>query len=427
MSTRGGSSVEQVRSSIGTLFQRRSSSSRRESTYSRRERIPDKPKNFTFSVWSILKNCVGKDLSQIALPVNFSEPLSTLQRLTEDFEYSALLDKAALTSCPYEQLAYLASFIISGYASSVRTTKPFNPLLGETYEFDRREDLGWRVISEKVSHRPPHVAQYCEGSKWTMWQEYNTESKFTGKDLMIEPQGEANITFKGGNSYTWNKVSTVVHNFLFGSLWIEQQGEIKVIGKHNTEGITCTIKFIPYSWRSRDDLRKFEGKVLDANGVTKWKLGGTWDKQVEITRAFTEGNAKDLPESQVVWKCFSPPAGSENFYGFSTFACQLNEPETGIAPTDSRLRPDQRLMENGLWNEANQEKIRLEEKQRQVMRMRVLNEQMAENEGHSVQPYRPIWFNVIRKENGRVEHIYKGNYWKCKEKQNWSVCPDIFS
>lgn len=38
--------------------------------------------------------------------------------------------------------------------------------------------------------------------------------------------------------------------------------------------------------------------------------------------------------------------------------------EEGVAPTDSRFRSDQRLMEFGLWNEANIEKLRLEEMQR---------------------------------------------------------------
>lgn len=52
------------------------------------------------------------------------------------------------------------------------------------------------------------------------------------------------------------------------------------------------------------------------------------------------------------------------------FACQLNEPEPGVAPTDSRLRPDQRLMEDGLWDEANVQKIRLEEKQRAARRQK---------------------------------------------------------
>ena len=33
-------------------------------------------------------------------------------------------------------------------------------------------------------------------------------------------------------------------------------------------------------------------------------------------------------------------------YNFSQFSVQLNEPEPDVAPTDTRLRPDQRLMED---------------------------------------------------------------------------------
>lgn len=51
-------------------------------------------------------------------------------------------------------------------------------------------------------------------------------------------------------------------------------------------------------------------------------------------------------------------------------ALELNEPEANVAPTDSRLRPDQRLMEEGRWDESNAEKVRLEEKQRTVRRER---------------------------------------------------------
>lgn len=55
---------------------------------------------------------------------------------------------------------------------------------------------------------------------------------------------------------------------------------------------------------------------------------------------------------------------AENMHYFSSLALTLNEPEEGVAPTDSRLRPDQRLMEAGLWDEANVQKQRLEECQR---------------------------------------------------------------
>ncbi len=48
----------------------------------------------------------------------------------------------------------------------------------------------------------------------------------------------------------------------------------------------------------------------------------------------------------------------------------MNEPEEGVAPTDSRFRPDQRLMEEGLWDEANKVKVLIEEKQRAARRRR---------------------------------------------------------
>lgn len=44
-------------------------------------------------------------------------------------------------------------------------------------------------------------------------------------------------------------------------------------------------------------------------------------------------------------------------YGFSEFTASLNEPEEGVAPTDSRLRPDQRIMEQQQFDKANEEKV----------------------------------------------------------------------
>ena len=48
----------------------------------RRTRIPERP-NHSLNLWSILKNSIGRDLSKIPMPVNFNEPLSMLQRITE--------------------------------------------------------------------------------------------------------------------------------------------------------------------------------------------------------------------------------------------------------------------------------------------------------------------------------------------------------
>lgn len=70
-------------------------------------------------------------------------------------------------------------------------------------------------------------------------------------------------------------------------------------------------------------------------------------------------------------------------YYFSELALTLNAPESGTAPTDSRLRPDQRLMENGRWDEANAEKQRLEEKQRISRKRREAEAVKATEDGRS--------------------------------------------
>ncbi|KAK9874161.1 hypothetical protein WA026_002516 [Henosepilachna vigintioctopunctata] len=413
----------------GTMISFKSSASTRK----RRTRIPDKP-NYPLNLWGIMKNCIGKDLSKIPMPVNFNEPISMLQRVTEDLEYSNILDTAANCSDPCEQLAYLAAFTISAYSTTaIRAAKPFNPLLGETYELDRTEDLGFRVISEQVAHHPPMVAQYSEGKSWRCWQEFTLTSKFRGKYLQIIPLGSSTCEFNDSkNRYTWRKVTTTVHNIIVGKLWVDQHGEMEIIGKGNAKGLKCHLKYIPYSYFGRDSQRRVKGVVMDASDNVKWVIDGTWDDQVQISPVIGDMGTTSNPIYKTgspiqAWKRVPLAPEAENYYNMSTFACQLNEMEEGVAPTDSRLRPDQRSMELGNWDEANTEKLRLEEKQRAVRRKKESEAEKAAIEGRPYEPYKPLWFEKKEDpETGTVSHIYKGNYWECKEKQDWSMCPDIF-
>lgn len=70
-------------------------SSDRKPQIRRRTRLPDPTeKEKGISLWSIIKDSVGKDLTRVCLPVYFNEPLSSLQKCFEDLEYSYLLDQA---------------------------------------------------------------------------------------------------------------------------------------------------------------------------------------------------------------------------------------------------------------------------------------------------------------------------------------------
>ncbi|GAV03941.1 hypothetical protein RvY_14300-2 [Ramazzottius varieornatus] len=402
----------------------------------RRTAIPFRP-TASLSLWSIMKNCIGRDLSKIPMPVNFSEPLSMIQRLTEDFEYSDILDRAAAVDDHFEQMAYVASFTVSSYATTaVRTNKPFNPMLGETFEFDRREDFGWRAIGEQVSHHPPMVAQHVESKDWVCWQEFTASTKFRGKYLQVIPLGITHLVFrKTDNHYTWRKVTTTVNNIIVGKLWIDQSGDMEI--KNHKTGDVCMLKYSSYSYFSRDTPRKVTGAVTDSAGNVKYVLNGTWDDSIAVAKVLGDNSSKkevietDAPTT--LWKRNQLPPNSDKMYNFGKFALELNEPEEGVAPTDSRNRPDQRLMEQGNWDEANKYKQKLEDKQRAARKHR---EATAENPNTppdevaaSIRKHytEPVWFER-RKDplTGSPIWITNGKYWDCKAKQDWSMCPDIF-
>jgi oxysterol-binding protein-related protein 3/6/7 len=140
-----------------------------------------------------------QDLSQIALPVGFNEPISILQRLAEDLEYINLVEQAVSTDDPVERFCLVAAFAVSGYAcTQLRATrKPFNPMLGETFE-----DSRFNFIAEKVCHVPPVMACHASGEGWTYDSVTQAKQKFWGRSLEIIPMGTTILTI-GEDVYTW--------------------------------------------------------------------------------------------------------------------------------------------------------------------------------------------------------------------------------
>ncbi|XP_035954358.1 oxysterol-binding protein 2 isoform X3 [Halichoerus grypus] len=396
----------------------------------RRVRIPDKP-NYSLNLWSIMKNCIGRELSKIPMP-----------RLTEDLEYHHLLDKAVHCTSSAEQMCLVAAFSVSSYSTTVhRIAKPFNPMLGETFELDRLDDMGLRSLCEQVSHHPPSAAHYVFSKHgWSLWQEITISSKFRGKYLSIMPLGAIHLEFQAsGNHYVWRKSTSTVHNIIVGKLWIDQTGDIEIVN-HKTQD-RCQLKFLPYSYFSKEVARKVTGVVSDSHGKAHYVLSGSWDEQMECAKIVqsspsspgSDGKQKTVYQTlpaKLLWKKYPLPENAENMYYFSELALTLNEHEEGVAPTDSRLRPDQRLMEKGHWDEANTEKQRLEEKQRVSRRRRLeacsrgCGTEEAEKEADV---YMPLWFEKrLDPLTGETACMYKGGYWEAKERQDWHMCPNIF-
>lgn len=367
------------------------------------------------SLWSILKNAIGKDLSRIPIPVNYSEPVSMLQRLCEEMEYSELLDLAYASEDPLLRIQYVAAFAASAYASTEgRITKPFNPLMGETFEYVSAEK-GFRYVSEQVSHHPPISACHCESARYVMWAEVNVSSKFWGKSMELTPEGLTHLILKGADGrpdehYSWKKVKTVVNNIVVGKLWIDHHG-LMIINSHQS-GVTCELDFKATGWRTVEPKR-VEGRVLDAQGNVTHTIDGFWNSR--LTSHDQDGNSIEL------WRRRPLPPSAPKMYTFTAFTMTLNQlPPTltpHLCPTDSRFRPDQRAMEEGDFTGANELKVMLEEKQRSARKL-------AEVQGGC---FKPRWFGPGADGDTGAKHWeFRGEYWSARESGNWEAVPSIF-
>ncbi|XP_062313768.1 oxysterol-binding protein-related protein 6 isoform X1 [Osmerus eperlanus] len=358
------------------------------------------PDTSNINLWNILRNNIGKDLSKVSMPVELNEPLNTLQHMCEELEYSELLDKAAETDDPFERMVIVAAFAVSGYSSTYYRagSKPFNPLLGETYECIR-EDKGLCLFSEQVSHHPPISACHCESKNFTFWQDVRWKNKFWGKSMEILPIGTVNVMLPSfGDHYEWNKVTTCVHNILSGRRWIEHYGEITI---RNTRGSACICKltFVKGNYWS-SNVNEVQGFVMDQEGKVVHRLFGKWH----------EGLYCGVPPSaKCVWRPGSMPTDYELYYGFTRFAIELNElcPEMkDVLPlTDARFRPDQRHLEEGNVELAASEKQRIEDLQR--TRRKYLEEGEIKHQ--------PRFFKKVVDANQRERWVSNNTYWELRK------------
>ncbi|XP_063155265.1 oxysterol-binding protein-related protein 1 isoform X2 [Candoia aspera] len=404
-----------------------------------------------FSIWSILRKCIGMELSKITMPVIFNEPLSFLQRLTEYMEHTYLIHKASLLADPVERMKCVAAFAVSAVASQwERTGKPFNPLLGETYELVR-EDLGFRLISEQVSHHPPISAFYAEGlnNDFVFHGSIYPKLKFWGKSVEAEPKGIITLKLLEHNeAYTWTNPTCCVHNIIVGKLWIEQYGNMEIT--NHKSGEKCLLNFKPCGLFGKE-LHKVEGYIQDKSKKKLCALYGKWTEclySVDLTtfEAYKKNDKKNteekknnkqmgnsdepdemplpdcesvcvIPGSVLLWRIAPRPSNSAQMYNFTTFAMTLNEldqeMERVIPKTDCRLRPDVRAMENGEIDVASEEKKRLEEKQRAARK----------NRSKSEEDWKTRWFHQgPNPHTGGHDWIYSGNYW---DRNDFSL-PDIY-
>lgn len=389
----------------------------------KRRNVVNAPTGTPPSLVSFMRKNVGKDLSTISMPVTANEPISALQRFAEVVEYSTLLDDAAnKPRSSIERLIYVTTFAVS-YLSSIRVKerairKPFNPMLGETFELVR-EDRGLRFLAEKVSHRPVRVAYQAESEHWTLTQSPLPTQKFWGKSAELITEGRTRVVLHStGDRFSWAPGSSFLRNIIAGEKYVEPVGNMTIVNEASGEKAVITFKTKGmFSGRSEDVVVQTYDVYGDEQPLG---LVGKWTSSLTVTE-----NGSSRTNEPPIWSVAELAPDAAKRYGFTTFAASLNEItpiEKGkLPPTDSRLRPDQRAAEDGDFDEAEVLKGKLEEGQRK--RRKILE---AEDSS-----WTPNWFEKVEGGDGSGEEVWvakagQDSYWEKRNNSEWEAVEKIF-
>jgi len=317
----------------------------------------------------------------------------------------------------------MCSFLrIVGFAfSKDRTSKFFNPVLGETFEYVDN-DLGFRFFGEQVSHHPAISALYTEGNGWELYENTNAKSKFdlVGNCLEFATIGRTHIKFHNffNEQISYTKPSAIVRNIVFGNLFIDVEGKSEIINHSNGDSIELT--FFPKGKPTSKDQGVIEGSLRDIDGIEKMKITGNIYSHFEIS--YTDEYGKEIVE--IIWKINPLPENfkeQENRYFITDFGINLNNNDLNLLKSlprsDSRLRPDQRELENQNIEFAGEEKNRIEEKQQRARKELETKKKV----------YQPMYFSETYDDlTGELNYQYCRDYWDDKKKNNFDHFPDIY-
>ena len=139
----------------------------------------------------------GKSIMNTSLPIQLFSTESNLERFSKSFSFApTFLEKAAQCKSPVQRLIDVFCFGWGTSASYIMMEKPFNPILGETYQgmID-----GCPVYAEQTSHHPPIASLFMKGRGYTVYGSLESKVEFGLNYATGINAGEIHVCFDENN------------------------------------------------------------------------------------------------------------------------------------------------------------------------------------------------------------------------------------
>ena len=296
-------------------------------------------KRFKGLMAKMMKSAVSNFFSRkpVSLPVSIFEPKSMLQRITDYFSFAPefLLKSSKEDNC-LERLKLIITYSISGLYTASKQLKPFNPLLGETFEGVFADNS--RVYCEQISHYPTVARFYLKDvdNNYTFHGFYDiaTVNKHLGKKITVIQGGPNIVEIKKYNSkivYNLPKInmlncdSEVNRSTYWKSVmvFVDTQNGLKAVlkfGKNHSnvntfEGYIVSFSFPKnYVFNIKEEVVKAKKFFKEKNQVFLSRINGNWLDHIKF-------------DEKVYW----------NIDDYSPITIK---PVEDVIPSDSRFRED---------------------------------------------------------------------------------------
>lgn len=157
----------------------------------------------------------GKSIVGLSLPVRIFEPRTQMERIVDLFHFLPYFGKlAAKESKIIDKIKWIGVMLIASLPHTTSQRKPFNPILGETYQGVLDPDT--QVYAEHISHHPPISRYYITNPYFKVYGSLTYNAQISPNTLLAYNEGWTTIEFNDGVKLKFSFPSAKISGVLYG-------------------------------------------------------------------------------------------------------------------------------------------------------------------------------------------------------------------
>lgn len=318
----------------------------------------------------------GKSIVGLSLPVRIFEPRTQMERIADLFHFVPhFCRKAAESENPIVRLQNVLAMLISPLMHTTSQRKPFNPLLGETYQ--GRLDKDTEIFMEHLSHHPPISRYLITNPLFRVYGSLTYNAQISPTKLIAYNEGWSTVEFNDKRQIKFSHPAAHLSGLLVGQRSVrpchtatafdeqtQQKGVILVGEKQKGSFLGGLFKGKKYDILHGEIYRynpEEHAKLLKLDWALMNKSMENFSDRV-VTTAQIKGNYFQnlFIDEEEVWNITRDlPYSKQQFYSEDPL------------PSDSRFREDLIWLAYGNEKYAQEWKLRLEEQQRHDRKLRM--------------------------------------------------------